>query len=68
MIWQRWNSRTDFVFNINVEYSFLLSNVKMHSDDGDNFIPITIYDNHGNSHETKDNMAIPCSEIGRAHV
>lgn len=48
-----WNSKKNFTFNLENEKSPFQTNIKMHLCDGDNFIPITIYDKHGNYRKTK---------------
>lgn len=49
----KWNSKKDFTFDLENEKSPFQTNIKMHFSDGDNFIPVTIYDKHGNHRKTK---------------
>ena len=49
----KWNSKKDFTFNLENEKSPFQTSIKMHFSDGDNFIPVTLYDKHGNHRKTK---------------
>lgn len=49
----KWTTTKNFTYNLNEESSPIQTAIKMHLDDGDNFIPVTMIDNHGNTYKTK---------------
>ena len=49
----KWLSTKQFIFDLTKEKNPLQATVNMHLEDGDNFIPVTIVDNHGNEKKEK---------------